>query len=101
MACACKVNQEIDKLNKYYSYNGKMGADNRPKMEVNRKDALITLLIYILLLPLAPLILLFVLLYSIFSRNKRISIRKFLGFIHTVRNGRKQQIIQNQDKGRS
>lgn len=101
MACACKVNQEIDKLNRYYSYNGKAAADNRPKMKINRKDALITLLIYILLLPFAPLILLFVLLYSAFSRNKRISIKKFLGFIHTVRNGRKQQIIQDKDESRS
>ena len=93
MACACKVNQEIDRINRYYSYNGKSGENNRPKMSVNRKDAALTLLIYILLLPLVPIMFLFLLFYSIFSRNKKISIRKFLGFIHIVRNGRKQQII--------
>ena len=93
MACACKVNQEIDRINRYYSYNGKSGENNRPKMSVNRKDAALTLLIYILLIPLVPIMFLFLLFYSIFSRNKKISIRKFLGFIHIVRNGRKQQII--------
>ena len=51
MACACKVNQEIDKINKYYSYN-KKERDNKPRMAINKKDAAITILAYILLLPL-------------------------------------------------
>lgn len=94
MACACKVNQEIDKINKYYSYN-KKERDNKPRMAINKKDAAITILAYILLLPLMPVAFVFVVLFSIFSKRKKISLGNFLGFIHKVRNGRKQQDIQN------
>ena len=89
MACACKVNQEIDRISKYYSYNKDTGND-RPKMSINKKDALITVLIYLLLIPFIPLMFVFLLFFSLFSKNKKISIRKFLNFIHTTRNGRKQ-----------
>jgi hypothetical protein len=37
--------------------------------------------------------LIFVVLFSIFSKDGKLSLGKFLGFIHTVRNGRKKQII--------
>ena len=88
MACACKVNQEIDKIYKYYSYN-KTKDDNKSKMVVDKKAAAITLSIYLLRAPLVPFMLLFIL----FSKNKRFSMKKFLGFIHKVRNGREQQDI--------
>lgn len=94
MACACKVNQEIERIHKYYSVNGKRNED-KPKLGINKKDAAITILIYVLLLPLVPLMVIFLLLFSIFSKDGKISMRKFLGFIHTVRNGKKQQIVQN------
>ena len=100
MACACKVNQEIERINKYYSYN-KTARSSKPKMNINKKDAAITLAIYVLLLPIVPLTLIFVILYSIFSKSKKISLRKFLGFIHKVRNGREQQIIQNTNYSRA
>lgn len=93
MACACKVNQEINRIHKYYSYHGKEADEDRGKMSINKKDAAITAFIYLMLIPLLPIIFIFVLLYSIFSRNRLISMRKFLGFIHRVRNGREQQII--------
>lgn len=89
MACACKVNQEIEKIAKYYSYNGKTKREETPKMSINKKDAAITIFIYILLLPLLPLMFLYVLFFGLFSKNKRFSLRKFLGFIHKARNGRK------------
>lgn len=92
MACACKVNQEINKIQKYYSYN-KEKRNGASKMNINKRDAAQTILIYLLRLPLTPIIFLFVFLFSIFSENRMISMRKFLGFIHTVRNGREQQII--------
>ncbi len=92
MACACKVNQEIEKIHKYYSYNGKTN-ESKPKMAINKKEAATTLLAYFLLLPLLPVMILYVFLFSIFSRDKRISMRKFFNFIHTVRNGKEQQII--------
>jgi len=92
MACACKVNQEIDKIQKYYSVNSKH-KDEKPRMAINKKDAAITIFIYILLLPLIPFMILFILGFSIFSKGKKLSMKKFLGFIHTVRNGKKQQII--------
>ena len=93
MACACKVNQEIDKIHKYYSYNGKTKDENRQKMSINHKDAAITALIYVLLLPTLPFIFLYLFFFGLFSKNKMISIRKFFNFIHKTRNGRKQQII--------
>ena len=92
MACACKVNQEIDKLHKYYSVNGKTNTD-KPHMSINKKDAAITIFIYIMLLPLIPLMFLFVVGFSIFSKDGLLSMRKFFNFIHTVRNGKQQQII--------
>ena len=92
MACACKVNQEIEKIHKYYSYNDKKSG-NRPKMAINKKEAATTLLGYLLVLPLLPFMILFMAGFSMFSKNKKISMRKFLGFIHTVRHGRQQQII--------
>lgn len=93
MACACKVNQEIDKINKYYSYNGKNRDSEKPRMSINKKDAVITLFIYILLLPLVPLMIVFVILHAIFSKDNKISLGNFLRFIHKTRNGRKEQII--------
>lgn len=93
MACACKVNQEINRIHKYYSYHGKGADEGRNRMSINKKDAAIAALAYILTLPLLPLMFLFTLIYSIFSKNRFISMRKFLGFIHRVRNGRQEQII--------
>lgn len=92
MACACKVNQEIEKIHKYYSVKDSTGT-GKPRMSINKKDAAITILIYIMLLPLVPFMFLFTLVYAFFSKNGMISMRKFLGFIHTVRNGKQQQII--------
>ena len=93
MACACKVNQEIDKIQKYYSYKGKGGEEKRTRMTVNRKDAAKTILIYLLLLPIVPVMFLFIICFSLFSKSGRINMGNFLGFIHKTRNGRKQQII--------
>lgn len=93
MACACKVNQEIDRIHRYYSKSGKRENENKARMTVNAKDAAITLFIYFLLLPLLPVMILYVIGLSLFGKNKMISMRKFLGFIHTVRNGKQQQIV--------
>lgn len=93
MACACKVNQEINKIHKYYSYN--KDKSSAPKTTINGKDAAQTILIYLLLLPLTPIMFLFVLFFSFFSEDRMISMRKFLYFVHTVRHGREQQIIQS------
>ena len=89
MACACKVKQEIEKINKYYSYNDKIRKSNeKNKMSINKKEAVETMLIYLLLLPLLPIMLIGVLVFSFTSSDKMISMRKFLGFIHNIRNGR-------------
>ena len=90
MACACKVNQEIDRIHKYYSVKDSTRTD-KPRMSINKKDAAITILIYIMLLPFVPFMFLFILVYAIFSKKKMISMEKFLGFIHTVRNGKEQR----------
>ena len=88
MACACKVNQEIDRIQKYYSFN-KKERNTRQNTPFNKKDAIVTIFIYILLLPLIPLIFIWLLIFSIFSKTKRISIGKFLRFIHYRRDGKK------------
>ena len=74
MACACKVNQEINKIQKYYSYNGKERDKGARKMSINK-------------------MFLFVVGFSIFSKDGKINVSNFLGFIHNTRNGRKQQIV--------
>lgn len=89
MACACKVNQEIDRIHRYYSANQKNADENNRKMSINKKDAIKTIFIYLLLLPLLPLVFLFLLGYGIFSKSKKISFKNFLSFIHKTRNGRK------------
>ena len=92
MACACKVNQEIEKIQKYYSVNGKHDT-KKSRMSINKKDAAITIFIYLMLLPLIPFMILFVIGFAIFSKDNRLSMKKFLGFIHVARYGKKQQII--------
>ena len=92
MACACKVNKEIERINRYYSYNRSSAAD-RTRMRINKKDAAVTAFIYLLLLPLVPVMFVGLVIFSIVSKDGLISFRKFLGFIHKVRNGGKQQII--------
>ena len=89
MACACKVNQQIDKIQKYYAYNGKNRDENKARLSINKADAAKTMLIYAMLLPIMPLVFVGTACYSIFSKKKLISLRKFLGFIHKTRNGRK------------
>ena len=95
MACACKVNQEINKIQKYYSYNEKTRKDSGKDNQTNVKEAAYTIFVYFLLLPLVPFMFIGIILFTIFSPSKRISISKFFNFIHTVRNGKKQQIISN------
>lgn len=93
MACACKVNEEINKIQKYYSYNSKERDKKKAKMTINKKDAAETMFIYLLLVPFLPLMFIGLLFYGLFSKNKRISTEKLLSFIHNIRNGKQQQII--------
>ena len=88
MACACKINQDIARINKYYSYNKQNRREEKTRMSINRKDAAKTILIFVLLLPLLPFMFAGLAIFSVFSKNKRISIGKFLNFIHKTRNGR-------------
>lgn len=91
MACACKVNQEIDRIHRYYSGNGS-GRNMNTGMGINKKDAAITMLAYLILLPTIPLMILAVIIYTVFF-NGQISFSKFLNFIHNTRNVTKQQVI--------
>ena len=93
MACACKINQDIEKIHKYYSYNGKNGEENRPRMSINKKDAAITMLAYLLIIPFIPIVFIGLIIFSLFSKDRKISMRKILGFIHNTRNGKTQQIV--------
>lgn len=93
MACACKINQDIEKIQKYYAYNGKAGSETKPKISINKRDAVITMLAYLVILPFIPIVFIGLIIFSLFSKDRKISMRKILGFIHNTRNGKTQQIV--------
>ena len=92
MACACKVNQEIDRIHRYYSRN-ENNRTGSAGISMNGKDIMTTLLIYVFLIPLVPLMFLFIVAHTLFFNRKQISLGKLFNFIHNTRNVAKQQVI--------
>lgn len=82
MACACKVNRHIDKINKIY---GK----EMPTVKTSIKDNIYTFLqkimIFLLYMPIIPFIGLFLLIRKIFT-NKPIILDSFIKRKKYVRN---------------
>ena len=74
MACACKVNQQIDFLHKKYGDN--IPKSKKTNIVSNLEVKLENGLIYLVLLPFLPILLLFIVYKTI--TNKTIHLDKFL-----------------------
>jgi hypothetical protein len=75
MGCACKVNQRINEIQKHY------GINNKKTVKTNISETISLWfkqsLIYVLCLPIMPLIILYLIWNSLY-KHKPISIKKFL-----------------------
>ena len=76
MACACKVNEQIGYLQKKYGH--KIPTSKKSILGFRFKETLKALLIYLLVIPLLPLMLLHVLYVSIFKKDKTINVKELL-----------------------
>jgi hypothetical protein len=81
MACACKVNEQLKKIQKQYGVSKPMIKTN---MKENLKIFFYKILVFILCLPFVPLITLFLVFRKIIT-NKPISISRFINIIRNVR----------------
>jgi len=79
MACACKVNQQIDYLHK--KYGTKVPVSKKTQISFHIGEAFKKLLIGILTLPLTIVMLIHVL-FKAFSKNKVININRLLRLKH-------------------
>lgn len=77
MACACKVNQKIDYIHKKYGYD-KTKNLKKTKIRQNIKIFLKDIFIWILILPLIPIIFGHIFCVSYFSKEKKINILQLL-----------------------
>lgn len=75
MACACKVNQRIDEIQKIYGTNKKK--QSKTNIIGNIKIIVKQILIYLLCLPFIPVMFVFLLLNTLLFK-KTISIKKIL-----------------------
>lgn len=76
MACACKVNQQIDYLHKKYGHN--IPVSKKTTISFQVKEFFKSLLIWIVALPILPFMLIHILIKGVFSRNKAISVKKLM-----------------------
>lgn len=82
MGCACKVNKQIDKINKIYGKN-----KEQPKTNIRGLFSLTLqqILIFLLYIPLIPILSVFILIRK-FITNKPISIDGLIKLKKNVRN---------------
>ena len=76
MACACKVNQQLDYLHK--KYGNKIPVSKSTMIGFKIKEFFKHLWVYILLLPLIPIMFLHILFKMIFTKEKNIRIERLL-----------------------
>jgi hypothetical protein len=81
MACACKVNKQIEKINKIYGTQKTVKTDIRGLVSIFFKK----ILLFILYIPLIPFFSLYLLIRKFFT-NKPIVIDKFVKRRRNVRN---------------
>ena len=81
MACACKVNKQIEKINKIYGTQETVKTDIRGLVSLFFKK----ILLFILYIPLIPFFSLYLLIRKFFT-NKPIVIDKFVKRRRNVRN---------------
>ncbi len=73
MACACKVNKQIDYLHKKYGHNIPVSKPTMLKFKIGEFFKKIWL--YILIVPILPIMVLHVLGTALFGKNKTIKIK--------------------------
>lgn len=76
MACACKVNQQIDYLHKKYGHN--IPVSKKTTISFDIKEKLRAIGIWIVALPIIPLMVAYILITAIFKKKKTISVKKLM-----------------------
>ena len=76
MACACKVNQEIDYLHKKYGHN--IPTSKKTTISFNIGRTLQAIGIWLIAIPILPFMLLHILYKAIFTKEKAISVKKLM-----------------------
>ena len=76
MACACKVNQQIDYLHKKYGH--KIPTSKKTIIRFRVKEFFKNIGIYLLCLPFVPIMFLHILYTTIFKKDKKISVKRML-----------------------
>lgn len=76
MACACKVNQQIESLHKNYGHD--IPVKKRELTAFNVVETLKALGIWIVAIPIIPVMIVHILFKSIFTKSKTISVKKLM-----------------------
>lgn len=76
MACACKVNQQIDYLHKKYGH--KIPVSKKTTISFHVKEFFRSLLIWIVTIPILPFMLIHILVKGVFSKSRTISVKKLM-----------------------
>lgn len=76
MACACKVNKQLDYLHK--KYGNEIPVSKATRISFKIKEFFKNIWIYLLMLPLLPLMFLHVLFIGLLKKRKTISLKKML-----------------------
>lgn len=87
MACACKVNQQIDYLHK--KYGTKTPESKKTNIRFKVKDFFVNFLIRIVMVIFLPVAVLHILFTKIFKKDKAINIAT----LFHIGNGREKQVI--------
>ena len=76
MACACKVNKQIDYLHKKYGHNVPTAKSTIIGFRI--KEFFKNLWVYLLCIPVLPIMILHIIFVSVFKKDKTISVKKLL-----------------------
>lgn len=74
MACNCKVNQQITYLHKKYGH--KIPVSKESKIRFTVREGFKNFLVYIIAILFTPIIFLYILYVTLFTKDKRISMKK-------------------------
>lgn len=83
MGCNCKVNQQIDYMHR--KYGNKLPVSKKTEISFRIKEKAREFLVFLISLIFLPLMVLSVLYKTLFTKDKKISIRKIMKFAN-VRN---------------
>lgn len=91
MACNCATKEQIDEL--YRRYGRKKDGDRKLTPKEKAKNALVYAGLVLALIPIAPLLFLFVLYKTFISKDHRISMVKFFRLDKKLKQDVRQQVI--------